>query len=425
MSSLTDVYGRRPCYFAALVLFVASGAGTAIQTNYPLLVVLRCLQSSGSSAFVLLGSSLVADISTTANRGSYNAYGYTAALLGPAFGPVIGGAITHFLNWRALFWFLAIFGGVLLLALVLFVPETGRGIVGNGSVPPQRWNRPLLLQSIWRRASRGQHDSSPTPTPVAFGDSNGDSSNGGRKVKATALHFSNPLRTLRLVVDKRTGPSILYASLSYSAYYFGITSITLLFPRTYHYNTLQLGLSFIPLGLGCVASTLVVGRLADANYRRLAVRHGHDLTHRRQIPLGRFPIEAARLQVALPLAYAAAVAVVIYGWTLERGIPVAGPFTALFVLGFANAGTVNIISTLSIDVYAHVSSSRAIAAMNLCKCALGALTVGTAGRIINAVGFGLSCTIISLVLVVGTIPMWLAVVYGPQWREEAEAEAAL
>lgn len=43
----------------------------------------------------------------------------SAPLLGPSLGPILGGALTQGFNWRATFWFLAIFVGVCFL---LFIP---------------------------------------------------------------------------------------------------------------------------------------------------------------------------------------------------------------------------------------------------------------------------------------------------------------
>lgn len=66
--------------------------------------------------------------------------GYAA----PAIAPVIGGIISQFLGWRWIFWFLAILAVSYLIPFVIMSPETGRNVVGDGSIPPKGWNMSVL-----------------------------------------------------------------------------------------------------------------------------------------------------------------------------------------------------------------------------------------------------------------------------------------
>ena len=77
---------------------------------------------------------------TSAERGTYIAFASLASILGPSISPVIGGLISQHLDWHWLFWFLLIFAGVFFLPLLLFLPETCRKVVGDGSVPLPIWN---------------------------------------------------------------------------------------------------------------------------------------------------------------------------------------------------------------------------------------------------------------------------------------------
>lgn len=49
IGSLADVLGRRPLYLAVFAIYLAANVGLALQTSYPALMVLRIIQSSGSS----------------------------------------------------------------------------------------------------------------------------------------------------------------------------------------------------------------------------------------------------------------------------------------------------------------------------------------------------------------------------------------
>jgi MFS family permease len=51
---------------------------------------------------------------------------YSAPLLGPSLGPIIGGALTQGLGWRAVFWFLVIWGGIIFSAFLFLFKDTFR-----------------------------------------------------------------------------------------------------------------------------------------------------------------------------------------------------------------------------------------------------------------------------------------------------------
>lgn len=49
MGSMADQSGRRPIYMLMFVLFIGANIGIALQTSFPALLVLRMVQSAGSS----------------------------------------------------------------------------------------------------------------------------------------------------------------------------------------------------------------------------------------------------------------------------------------------------------------------------------------------------------------------------------------
>lgn len=71
------------------VIYLGANIGLALQSDYAALLVLRCMQSSGSSGTIALGSAVVSDLSTRAERGKYVGYASMGVTLGPALGPVI------------------------------------------------------------------------------------------------------------------------------------------------------------------------------------------------------------------------------------------------------------------------------------------------------------------------------------------------
>jgi MFS family permease len=107
-------------------------------------MVLRGLQSFGCSATVAISYGVVADVATPTIRGSILGPAMIATNLGPSIGPLVGGLLVARAGWRWTFWLLVIVGVAFLVILGTLLPETGRNVIGNGSVAAPKWDRPLL-----------------------------------------------------------------------------------------------------------------------------------------------------------------------------------------------------------------------------------------------------------------------------------------
>jgi multidrug resistance protein len=141
---LADYLGRRPVYLLTFTIYACANLGLALQKNYAALMVLRGLQGFGCSATVDISYGVVADVATPATRGSILGPAMIATNLGPSIGPLVGGILASRAGWRWVFWVLVIVGAAFLAILAALFPETGRNVVGNGSLVAPKWNRPLL-----------------------------------------------------------------------------------------------------------------------------------------------------------------------------------------------------------------------------------------------------------------------------------------
>ncbi|KAH6676271.1 major facilitator superfamily domain-containing protein [Halenospora varia] len=408
---LADMAGRRPSYILAFIVYVGANIGLALQDSYAALFILRCLQSTGSSGAIALGYGVVADISTSSERGKYMGIVGAGTMLGPAFSPVIGGILTQFLGWRSIFWFLVILAGIFLVLFTLTVPETGRNVVGNGSVPPQGWNMTILEWYKFRKEERSTNGLSKTTT----------AENRRREQELLAsrrrLRFPNPLKTVHIIMEKDMAVVLFYNALIYTAFYDIIASIPQLFAEIYHFNDLQIGLCYLPFGVGCAVASFVNGKLLDRNYKRVARQIGFTIDRKRGDDLRHFPIERARLELIWPILTFGLLLILCYGWVLEKNANLAAPLILQFFIGMSVNGSFNILSTLVVDLYPQ-SPSTATAANNLVRCLIGAGGTGIISIMIDHMGRGWCFTFISLVCMV-TMPMlWVELKWGPGWREE-------
>lgn len=152
----------------------------------------------------------------------------------PAIAPIVGGIISQFLGWRWLFWFLTILTAVFLVPFAIFFPETGRNVVGNGSIPPQGWNMSVLNYLESRKVANGDELSRTT--------SREEKKIAQRELaRQRKLKWPNPLRTVHIVMEKDVGLILFFNALVYTAFYDITASLPSLFKELYHFNDLQIG----------------------------------------------------------------------------------------------------------------------------------------------------------------------------------------
>lgn len=411
IGDLADMAGRRPAYIIAFIVALGANIGLALQNSYAALFILRCLQSTGSSGAIALGYGVVADFATSSERGTYMGIVGAGTMLGPAIAPVIGGILTQFLGWRAVFWFLVILTTVFLVPYVLTVPETGRNVVGNGSVPPQGWNMTIFEWLRFRKEDKAGNELTRTATSERRRLAQAELAR-GRK-----LRWPNPLKTVHIVMEKDMAVVLFYNAIIYTAVYDIMASIPKLFHETYNFNDLEIGLCYLPFGVGCALSSFINGKLMDRNYARVAKKIGFSIDRKHGDDLRHFPIERARLEIIWPLLSIGLASVLCYGWVFQQNAHLAAPLILLFFIGLCANGAFNILSVFVVDLYPQ-SPSTATAANNLVRCFMGAAGTALIDMMIDTMGSGWCFTFIALVCAVASPMLWAELKWGPIWREE-------
>jgi MFS family permease len=277
------------------VIYILANISLALQHNFQALLLLRGVQSCGSSGTVALASAVAADIITSAERGLYMGFTSLGNILAPSIGPILGGALNKYLGWQAIFWFLALAAGTFFVPLLLFFPETCREIVGNGSIPAVGWNR-----SIWNYARKSTPTAPPSTLPRCRGQRH------------------SPWSALRLLFYRPVGLIILSNGVVFASYYAVTAGIPLQFEKIYNLDGFHIGLCFIPAGLGSLLSATANGVLVDWNYRRTCCRAGLTVHKNQKQDILGFPIEKARLQIGLPMTVSCLVICECLKYTMAR-----------------------------------------------------------------------------------------------------------
>ena len=392
--AIADVHGRRVTYIITFIIYLGACIGLAETKHFYQLVILRCLQSTGSASTIAIGAGVVGDITTRENRGGYLGI-YQAGLLCPlAIGPILGGVFSQTLGWRAIFWFLTIYSGIVLFALFFFLPETLRSLVGNGSIPAKGLaTSPITYIQRHRAVKAGAADISSPAQALK------------KKVPV------NILGPLQMIWGMEVTYIIFFLAIAYTAWQVIVTVISTLFKTTYGLTDLQIGLTFISNGFGCVIGTLTTGKFLDFDYRRLKSNYTGAPSD--------FPLENIRLRTLWLWSGVQCAAVIIFGWTLQYHVHIAVPIICTFFLGWAATSVISTVTTFMVDVFPEQSAS-ATAALNLVRCLMAAGAMAGVLPIVNLIGVGWTFTIVFFIELSSLLLVLLQLRYGAKKRKARE-----
>src|ERR671930_778442 len=120
---LGDVYGRKPLFLFAIVVFLAGSALCGLAQNMTQLVIFRGIQGLGAGGLFPLALAVVGAIVPPRDRGRYQ--GLIGAVFASAsiIGPALGGFIVDSTTWVWLFYLTLKVGGHALLVISLTMPR--------------------------------------------------------------------------------------------------------------------------------------------------------------------------------------------------------------------------------------------------------------------------------------------------------------
>ncbi|KAL2813361.1 major facilitator superfamily domain-containing protein [Aspergillus granulosus] len=324
--------GLAPSLWGTFIVFLGACIGQVKTKSYAQLVILRCIQSTGSARTIAIGSGVIGDITARDERGG--------------LGPAIGGAIARSLGWKAIFWFLTIYSGVFLCLLMLLLPETLRSIVANGSRTP---SNPLICYPL---------DVYPRTTKMPWQDMQNEPPQPSFRKKFD-LHSS-----FRMRVSHHAASIIIFLAIYYAVWQMSITAMSSLFEKHYNLSQIQTGLTFIANGVGSMIGTLVTGKILDADYHRLKTKH-EALHNIEQYPNNSnpgaannternedFPLEKVRLRLVPVFSVLHCCSIFLFGWTIQypQKVYISVPIISTFITGLTDTSSGTGGTTYSVEV---------------------------------------------------------------------------
>jgi sugar phosphate permease len=171
----------------------------------------------------------------------------------------------------------------------------------------------------------------------------------------------------------------------------------------------------LPIAGGSFCAAFTQGRLIDWSYAREAKKLGIKVVKARQQDLTNFPIEKARLLVAIPMLLSSSLFTIAYGWVLHYRTHIAGPCVFLFFMGYTLIASTQSISVLIVDINPGIAGT-ATAAFNLIRCLLGAGATALILPMIDTMGTGWAYTLIGLIYIALSPMLLIVIKFGPGWR---------
>ncbi|KAJ5151732.1 MFS general substrate transporter [Penicillium capsulatum] len=230
-SPLSEHFGRRPVHIISAMALTVFCAGAAGAQNIQTLLILRFFAGSLGSAPMAVPGGVIADIFPAIYRGLAGGIWAIAPFLGPSIGPLVGGFLGQSAGWRWVQGLLAVFSGVVWLAVIFLLPET---------YPPLLMRkRAAKLEKITGKVYRSSLETEQTSLPVH---------------KTLIVALSRPW--VMLFTEPIVLLLSLYMAIVYGILYLFFAAFPIVFQKHRGWSEGETGLAFLGITVGIFFSVV-------------------------------------------------------------------------------------------------------------------------------------------------------------------------
>jgi DHA1 family bicyclomycin/chloramphenicol resistance-like MFS transporter len=122
--ALADSFGRRPVILWGVAAFTLASVGCALSQSIGQLVAFRAVQGLATGAGIVVSRAVIRDMFAPADAQRMMSQVTIFFGVAPVIAPIIGAQLFVWIDWQAVFWFLALVGAVLWVANYRLLPET-------------------------------------------------------------------------------------------------------------------------------------------------------------------------------------------------------------------------------------------------------------------------------------------------------------
>ncbi|KAK9374039.1 major facilitator superfamily domain-containing protein [Lipomyces chichibuensis] len=379
---LSELYGRKYVITCSNLLFAMFNIGCAWANGVNTFIACRFLGGLLGCASLVVGGGVISDIFRREEMGAASSVFALGPLLGPVIGPIIGGFLAERVGWRWNFRLLLILGCFMSAIFFFAVDET---------------NAPAILR---QKAYRKRKELGRPELISALDEFN--------KRSPAQVFWHGISRPIALLC---TCPAVLflglYMAIAFSYMYIFLTTVAGVFTDIYHFSTGIAGLLYLGLGTGFLSGLLTVGSTNDKLVRHLTERNNG------------VRIPEFRLRPLLLSCILIPVAMVWYGWAVQRRAHWFAVVASMFPLGFGLVSSLLPIQTYLIEVYGPYGlAASATAAGNCLRMTAAAFFPLVAPTLFHHLDYGWGSTLLGLLALLMCASMALTfITFGQKLRE--------
>ncbi len=259
-----DRFGTKRVFMFALAMFVAASLLCGLAWNIETLIAFRVLQGVGGGMLTPVGTAMIFRAFPPSERAMASSLLAIPAVVAPAMGPVLGGYLVEYQNWRAIFFVNIPIGLLGLLVAGLYLREDKQENTGRLDVPGFVLSATGLASVVYALAEAGQRGFD-DPRVMLFGA-------GGFSLLAAfalvELRTSQPMIDVRLFKNRLFRAANTVQLMGQAGLGGALFLLPLFLQLERGMTPLESGLTTFPQAIGVVTMVQPAGRL----YRRYGPR---------------------------------------------------------------------------------------------------------------------------------------------------------